>query len=388
MNKNLNTTTLTNARIVLPTETFVGTLHLRGNLIEDISMSNTSSLQSVDCEGDFLMPGLVELHTDNLERHLMPRPKTYWEELPALIAHDSDVIASGITTVFDSIGIGEADSSALRAKGWAGVLQALEIAQINQMLRSEHFLHVRCELPDPKCTELFKVFIGHPGLKLLSLMDHTPGQRQFHDIEKARIYYMGKKGWSQQYFEERVNAAPMLQEKNVRPNRQYFTDFCKQHQICLASHDDATTAHVEQSVAEGVRICEFPTQIPAAQAAHQNGLAVIMGAPNMVRGGSHSGNVAAVDLAKLGLLDILSSDYVPSSLLQAAFKLVNDAQFSISKAIACVSINPAKAIGFHDRGALAPKLRGDVIRVKAVEVENAPVFPLVRSVWRGGAQVI
>jgi alpha-D-ribose 1-methylphosphonate 5-triphosphate diphosphatase len=384
----MNSITLTNAKIVLPNESFVGTLHIEGSTIEDISKGITSTPGSIDCEGDFVMPGLVELHTDNLERHLMPRPKTYWSELPALVAHDAELIAAGITTVFDSIGIGEADDSSLRGKGWEAVLQALSDAQDHHMLRSEHFLHVRCELPSPKCIELFSVFKGHPALRLISLMDHTPGQRQFQDIEKARAYYMGKKAWSLEYFNERVALGPELQEKYARPNREYFIDFAKTHHISLASHDDATIEHVYQALDEGLNICEFPTQVASAKAAHDGGMDVIMGAPNMVRGGSHSGNVAAVDLAKLGLLDILSSDYVPASLLSAAFKLIDQAGYSIEQAVACVSTHSAKAIGLVDRGAIEVGLRADVIRVAAVSIKGQPIHPLVRSVWREGHQVL
>ncbi len=384
----MNSITLTNAKIVLPNESFLGTLQIEDSKIKDLTKGVTSTLGSIDCEGDYVMPGLIELHTDNLERHLMPRPKTYWSELPALVAHDAELIAAGITTVFDSIGIGEADETSLRGKGWEAVLKALIEAKKHNMLRSDHFLHVRCELPSPKCIDLFSVFIDHPALKLISLMDHTPGQRQFQDIEKARTYYMGKKAWSLEYFKERVALGPELQEKYAKPNRKYFIEFAKSQQISLASHDDATIEHVYQALDEGLQICEFPTQVAAAKAAHDGGMAVIMGAPNMVRGGSHSGNVAAVDLAKLGLLDVLSSDYVPASLLSAAFKLIDQAGYSIEKAISCVSTHSAKAIGFEDRGALEIGLRADIIRVAPINLEGQAIHPLVRSVWREGHQVL
>ena len=219
-------------------------------------------------------------------------------------------------------------------------------------------------------------------------MDHTPGQRQFQDIEKARIYYMGKKGWSLEYFEERMASAPTLQEKYANPNRKFFIKYAKAHNIALASHDDASIEHVQQAVQEGLQICEFPTTVAAAKEAHEKGLAVIMGAPNMVRGGSHSGNVAAVELAKLGYLDILSSDYVPASLLSAAFKLMEQADFTIDQAVSCVSTNSAKAIGFEDRGSIEVGLKADIIQVQPIALENGTIHPLVRSVWRSGQKVL
>jgi alpha-D-ribose 1-methylphosphonate 5-triphosphate diphosphatase len=384
----MNNLTLTNAKIVLPQESFLGTLRIENSIIKDISKGSSNSLGSIDCQGQYVMPGMVELHTDNLERHLMPRPKTYWSELPALVAHDSELISAGITTVFDSIGIGEADASSLRGKGWDLVLNALKDAKHHNMLRSEHFLHVRCELPSEKCVDLFSVFENHPALKLISLMDHTPGQRQFQDIEKARIYYMGKKGWSLEYFEERMAAAPTLQEKYANPNRKFFIKYAKAHNISLASHDDASIEHVQQAVQEGLQICEFPTTVAAAKEAHEKGLAVIMGAPNMVRGGSHSGNVAAVELAKLGYLDVLSSDYVPASLLSSAFKLMEQADFTIDQAVSCVSTNSAKAIGFEDRGSIEVGLKADIIQVQPIALENGTIHPLIRSVWRSGQKVL
>jgi alpha-D-ribose 1-methylphosphonate 5-triphosphate diphosphatase len=318
----------------------------------------------------------------------MPRPKVHWAELPALLAHDAEVSAAGITTVFDALGVGEADTESLRGSTWDSELRALDTCQAQGLLRADHHLHVRCELPAPNTIDLFAPFVGHPRLSLVSLMDHTPGQRQWEDITHARIYFLGKKGWSEQKFQEQVARATQLQSQYAQPHRAYFVAFCKEHGIALASHDDTNEAHVIQAHAEGASMSEFPTTVAAATMARTLGLRTVMGGPNVVRGGSHSGNVAAAELARLGLLDILSSDYVPGSMLSGAMRLVDDGLMALPQAIATVSRTPALATGLADRGALQPGLRADLIQVRMVQVAHGQHHPVVRAVWREGRRVL
>jgi alpha-D-ribose 1-methylphosphonate 5-triphosphate diphosphatase len=385
----MNTSTLfTNARLVLADEVLSGSLLIREGQIAEVQSGHAHVANAIDLEGDYLLPGLVEMHTDNFERHLMPRPKVYWAELPALMAHDAEVAAAGITTVFDALGVGEADTESLRGSAWSSVLQTLDACHAQGLLRADHHLHVRCELPAPNTIELFAPFVGHRRLSLISLMDHTPGQRQWEDIEQARTYYTGKKGWSQQKFEQQVAQANELQARYAEPHRAYFVDYCRSHGIALASHDDTTAAHVEQAHAEGASMSEFPTTVAAAQQARARGLRTVMGGPNVVRGGSHSGNVAAAELAKLGLLDILSSDYVPGSMLSGAMRLVRDGLMTLPQAVATVSRTPALATGLSDRGAIAAGLRADLIQVRMATLPGGQEHPVVRAVWREGRRVL
>jgi len=378
----------TNARMVLPDEVQTGSLSVEAGRIAGFGASNSSLPQAIDLEGDFLMPGFIEVHTDNFERHLMPRPKVQWAEMPALLAHDAEIAAAGITTVFDALGVGDADHESLRGTAWDAVLQTLDACTAENVLRADHHLHVRCELPAHNTIDLFQPFHGHERLSLISLMDHTPGQRQWENLEHARIYYTGKKGWSQEKFEHQVAHAERLQAQYAEPHRDYFVDYCREHGIALASHDDTTVAHVEQAHAEGASMSEFPTTLAAAQAARERGLLTVMGGPNVVRGGSHSGNVAAADLARHGLLDILSSDYVPGSLLSAVLRLVADEILSLPEAVAIVSRNPARATGLHDRGAIEPGLRADLVQVRVVNMPNGVRHGVVRAVWREGQRVL
>ena len=376
-----------NAKMVLPGEVVHGSLLAENGFISAVA-GDTSALAAVDLGGDYLLPGLVEMHTDNFERHLMPRPKVHWAELPALLAHDAEIAAAGITTVFDALGVGDADPESLRGKAWNDVLATIDNCTQQGLLRADHHLHVRCELPAPNTIDLFEPFQGHPRLSLISLMDHTPGQRQWENIEQARIYYTGKKGWSQQKFEQQVVLASQLQAEYSEPHRQYFVDYSRTHGIALASHDDTTAAHVQQAHAEGASMSEFPTTVAAAREAHKHGLRNVMGGPNVVRGGSHSGNVAAVELARLGLLDILSSDYVPGSLLSAVMCLVEQGVMTWPQAVATVTSTPALATGLTDRGAIEAGLRADLIQVHIAELPNGHRHAVVRAVWREGRRVL
>ncbi len=381
-------TVFRNAQIVLPHEVVRGSVSVANGKITAIGEGATAAPGGIDLEGDYLMPGLIELHTDNFERHLMPRPKVQWEEMPALLAHDAEVAAAGITTVFDALGVGDADPEALRGGTWDKTLAAIDRCAKEGLLRADHHLHVRCELPAPNTIDLFEPFHGHERLSLISLMDHTPGQRQWENIEKARIYYTGKKGWSEAKFLEQLERATELQAKYVQPHRNYFVDYCQANGIAMASHDDTTEAHVAQAHEEGASVSEFPTTVVAARAAHSRGMLTVMGGPNVVRGGSHSGNVAAAELARLDLLDILSSDYVPGSLLSAVTRLVDDGILKLPEAVALVSLNPARACDMHDRGEIAEGKRADLLQVKLVDLPGGHRQAVVRGVWREGQRVL
>jgi len=384
----MNPMVFRNARLVLPDEVRLGSLQVVNGCIEALD-SGALGQTGIDLEGDYLLPGLVEIHTDNLERHLLPRPKVHWAEMPALLAHDAELAASGITTVFDALGVGDTEPDTLRGKNWERVLRCLDYCTTEGMLRADHHLHVRCELPAPNTVELFQPFHEHPRLGLISLMDHTPGQRQWEDLEHARIYYTGKKGWSLERFQQQVAHAIESQARYAQPHRQHFVDYCRTHRIALASHDDTTEAHVQQAHQDGACISEFPTTVAAARSAHAHGMGTVMGGPNVVRGGSHSGNVAAAELAQLGLLDILSSDYVPGSLLSAAVRLVDEGILSLPQAVASVSRNPARACALHDRGELRPGLRADLVHVRLLDLPGGGYRQaVVRGVWREGQRVL
>ena len=379
--KNAAETVLTNARIVLANEVVEGAILLRDGVIADIS---AASAHGEDMDGDYVIPGLIELHTDHLENHYAPRPKVRWNAIAAVQAHDAQVAASGITTVFDALRVGIDEQSDMGSTEMLVLAEAIAGGKQAGRLRADHFIHLRCEVSAPDCLEGFELLQHHPLVRLASLMDHAPGQRQFANLEAYRVYYQGKLKMSDQALADFSARRIRDSEMHAGPHRAAISQFCQANDIVLASHDDATLGHVDEAIAQGIDVAEFPTTVEAARASHGAGMAVLMGAPNVVRGSSHSGNVSARELAEHGLLDILSSDYIPFSLLQAAFSLGDSVDsITLPHAVRLVSKHPAEAASLHDRGEIAMGKRADLVRVR---VQDS--VPIVRTVWREGNRVI
>lgn len=373
---------LANGTLVLPDRVLTGAVTIEGGVITQISEGDYVPSGAIDCGGDFITPGLIELHTDNLERHLEPRPEVDWPHLPALIAHDAELASTGITTVFDALRAGSIHSGKGRFLDYArAVADELLKARAEGMFKISHFLHLRAEICSETLLEELALFGPEDRVGIVSLMDHTPGQRQFRDLSALKAYVAKKRGMTDDDFIEHVANLKRLQAEFGTIHEAGAVTEAKRLGAVLASHDDTTPAHVAKSASNGVGFAEFPTTAEAAQACRDHGIAVMMGAPNLIRGGSHSGNVAAEDLARAGLLDIVSSDYVPAGLLMSAFQL-GDLWDDLPRAIYCVSCAPAKAASLHDRGALATGLRGDVLRVR--KLKNTPAL---RGVWSCGNRI-
>lgn len=374
-------TVLSNARIVLADEIVEGSLVLRDGLIAGIDAG--SARTGEDMGGDFIIPGLVELHTDHLEGHYAPRPKVRWNPIAAVLAHDAQVATAGITTVLDALRVGMDEDADLTLDDIRKLADAIEDSVAQDRLRADHFLHLRCEVSAPDCLNAFANFEGDERVKLASLMDHAPGQRQFVNLETYAYYYQRKLKLSDRDFQKFCEKRMDESSRNSGPNRVFIAAACRERGIVLASHDDATSAHVEEAIEQGVRVAEFPTTEEAARASKAAGLGVLMGAPNVMRGASHSGNVSARTLASDGLLDILSSDYIPFSLIQSAFFLGDMVEgISLPRAVAMVSKNPARAVGLDDRGVIEQGRRADLVRVRVDDH-----VPVVRTVWRQGCRV-
>jgi alpha-D-ribose 1-methylphosphonate 5-triphosphate diphosphatase len=370
---------ITNAKIVTATEEFTGTVTLEDGLIQSIAKGNTSLPNAQDWNGEWLLPGLVEVHTDNLEKHLIPRPGVVWNAHSATVMHDALCAAAGILTVLDSIVIGDMDQGGARSQTQHISIAALHACRAEGLLRVEHLLHLRCEVSAPDIVEVFEQYADDSLLELVSVMDHTPGQRQWRDLSKYRRYSERYGSFSDAEYADIVAERIEHQQRYAIPNRAAIIAASHARNLPLASHDDTLVEHIVEASAEGIAISEFPTTVAAAKAARAAGMSIVMGGPNLVQGGSHSGNVSASELASLDLLDIFSSDYVPASLLQSAFMLRNQADWSLPKAINTVSRNPAHAIGMHDRGEIAIGLRADFLRVRL-----SGEMAIVRGAWSRG----
>jgi alpha-D-ribose 1-methylphosphonate 5-triphosphate diphosphatase len=371
-----------NARVVMRDEVVTGALHVVAGRIEDVAPTRAVPAAATDLEGDYLIPGIVELHTDVLEKHAFPRPGVRWPEVAAVVAHDGQLVAAGITTVLDSLAIGYVFDGGQRARNPRPLITAIRDARQAGLLRAEHLLHLRCEVSTEHVVTDFTPHLDDPLVRLVSLMDHAPGQRQFTNLAKYREYNQGKYGLSDAQMDALIEKRLADRAMYGEVHRAAILSLCEAARLPLASHDDATTAHVEEAAKAGMVIAEFPTTVEAARAAKAYGLAVVAGAPNLILGRSHSGNVQAADLASAGMLDILSSDYVPASSLHGAFLLHRRLDWALPDAIACVTSTPAERIGLDDRGEIAPGRCADLVRVRLVGD-----LPLVVAVWRDGRRV-
>ena len=374
-------TALSNARIVLANEIVEGSLVLRDGFIAGIDAGGSRSGE--DMGGDYVIPGLVELHTDHLEGHYAPRPKVRWNPIAAVLAHDAQVATAGITTVLDALRVGMDEDADLTLADIRKLADAIEDSVAQDRLRADHFVHLRCEVSAPDCLQAFADFDRDDRVKLASLMDHAPGQRQFVNLETYAYYYQRKLKLTDRDFKLFCEKRMAESARYSAPNRAVIAAACRERGIVLASHDDATSGHVDEAIEQGVRVAEFPTTEEAARASKAAGLGVLMGAPNVMRGASHSGNVSARALAGDGLLDILSSDYIPFSLIQSAFFLGDMVEgISLPQAVTMVSKNPAEAVGLTDRGVIEQGRRADLVRVRVDDH-----VPVVRTVWRQGRRV-
>lgn len=375
-------TILTNATLVLPDQVTHGTIVLRDGVIAAIDTGHAAAPGAIDVGGDHILPGAVDVHTDNLERQVQPRTMARWPSRSAMVAHDAQCAAAGVTTVLDALCLGDLGFDRERVRTFLDGVVDLDNLTEAGLMKAEHFLHLRCEVPSTDMLGLFDPVADHPRVRMISLMDHSPGVGQYADLDFYRKLRR-RGGLDADYVERRIAE---LQEQRARlrdPNRRALLARVAGTTIALASHDDRTEAEVAENAADGIRISEFPVTMAAATAAKACGMDVIAGAPNIVRGGSHSGNVNAADLLAAGAVDAFASDYVPPSLVEAAFQCAREGRATLPEAIRMITESPARMAGLTDRGRLAPGQRADLVRVRL----HGPL-PVVRQVWAAGERVI
>ncbi|MGD1876359.1 MAG: alpha-D-ribose 1-methylphosphonate 5-triphosphate diphosphatase [Kiloniellaceae bacterium] len=374
---------LANAEVVTAETTFRGRVRVEDGVIVAVEEGGGVPAGAIDCGGELLLPGLVDLHTDHCERHAVPRPGVHWDPLQAAIAHDAQVASAGITTVFDSLVVGLRDADQTRRDLLGSIMAAVEKGEELGLFRSQHLLHLRCEVTDPTLLDQIGPHMDHPLLQLVSVMEHTVGQRQFPDAEKYKEVLVKLFDVPEDQVEARFKRDAEASRTFAPTFREAVTRMAQQRGIPVAAHDDETLEHVEEAARLGMTISEFPTTLLAAEAARERGMVTIMGAPNVVKGGSQSGNVSAIDLVRAGLLDVLASDYVPISMLAATLRLAeDDIGLTLSQAVNLSSRNAAKAGGLDDRGEIAVGKRADLLRVRMVEDH-----PVVRTVYTAGKRV-
>ncbi len=371
-------TSFKNARLVLPHEICEGGLRVQNGFITALEADRDAH----DLEGDYLMPGMIDLHTDNLERQAQPRSSARWPSRSALLIHDAQCAAAGITTVFDALCLGDIGFEKERNQTFYNGYEDLTALAPSGALKVEHFLHLRCELPAGEMPGMLDGVINDPLVKLLSIMDHSPGIGGQYKDEARYRRMRAAEGFSAGDIDSVIAQLQAAHHENHKRHRSLVVEQARGRGIPLASHDDHSVEDVLRNEADGISIAEFPVTLTAAQEAKTRGMKVIAGAPNIVRGGSHSGNVAVMDLIRQNLLDALASDYVPASMLEAVFGIVTQGALSLPQAVVLVTSGPADIAGLADRGRIAPGQLADLLQVRLYDG-----LPVIRAVWRGGVRI-
>ena len=365
-----------NAAIVLPDEVVQGSLVVRDGVIAEVDQG--SSAADVDFEGEYLLPGLVDVHTDHLEKQAMPRGGVFWNAVNAARTHDMIVCLGGTTTVFDSLvvgAVGNPDRLALLPH----MLDGIDAARAAGLLQADHLLHLRCDLREVELMAQLAPHLDDKALRFVTAMDDGPNR----DPDRYRRNKL-RKGTAPDAVEAEIAAAAAEGSETEQENRTRLVALCKELGVPLASHDDTRQWHIDEAVRFGMTLSEFPITMESGRAAKAAGLSVIVGSPNVVLGRSHGTNVSVRDLAAEGLVDVLCSDYVPASMLHAVWQLTQaPLDVPLPQATAMASARPAELFGLSDRGEIAIGKRADLIRVR--EHQGKPV---VHGVWVGGARVV
>lgn len=378
---------LTNARIVGHDAVIDGgTVVVEDGLIAEVSARAYPAAPDVrDLGGRLLLPGIVDLHNDALEKEITPRPRAAFERDFALLHLDRKLAAAGVTTEFHAVyfanrnDIGRKVEYAGEVASTIAALRGTPHAAIdNQVL---HRLDVRT----PHALEALFAALPRATVPFVSINDHVPGQGQFNDLVAYRAY--ARSFISGTPTEEEVDAVIAERmaraaetEAFARAMLERIAAVGRQHGMILCSHDDDTPERVDLMGEIGCTIAEFPLTHAAAARARERGMLIAMGAPNVMQGRSLSNNASALDLLAYGLVDILVADYHASSLLAAVFLIVACGLADLPTATRLVSATPAGAVGMRDRGAIAPGLRADLI-----VVEEHGGLPIVAATLLRGA---
>lgn len=350
---------INNAKIVTPESVVEGNLILEEGRIGGISRRPERSGETLDAAGRYVLPGIVDLHSDAVEKQLEPRPGVTVPEELAFLEMDRYFASSGITTGFHAISFME-DKNRSLARG-------RRICDMISRFRPEgsvrHELHLRCELPEEGSLDVIEDLVATHPVRIVSMMDHTPGQGQFRDLEWFRRYWREDVGMDESRISAAIAEAENVEYRLALDRVERIVKAAKQNGTALASHDDDTVERVEELAARGVKISEFPVTAEAARRARDLGLTVCMGAPNALRGTSSGGNLSAMEAIQFGFVDSLCSDYHPPSMLQAAFKLAEEKLLELPAAVRLVSSGPAHAVGLFGRGEVRENATADILLV-------------------------
>ncbi len=372
---------LTGAQVVLENETLqdAAVLIADGHIVA-IDPASSEGVQEVDLRGQTLMPGMIDLHCDALEKEAEPRPGVHFPFDFACAQADKRNAAAGITTIYHALSFANAELGVRNNATAAELARAVHAWQQHALV--DNRVHARYEITDPTAPEVLNELLGNDEIHLMSFMDHTPGQGQFKSIDAYRSFQ------ARTYKKDDAEFQALLAEKlaqgaGAEGRMQQLAQHARELGIPLASHDDDRPEKVGVVKDLGVSVSEFPINLETAVAARAAGLSTLFGAPNVVRGKSQSGSMRALDAVREGVADCLCGDYSPAALLPAVFQLPELAGIKLHQAVALVTCNPARAVSLNDRGSIAVGKRADLLAVRYLGG-----LPQVSRVWSQGLPVM
>lgn len=377
---------LTEARLVLPDQVLErGSIELHDGFITRIVDGVAPTSEAVSLHGWTIIPGLIDLHGDMIERDIEPRPRALFPVEMAMYELDKRLAATGITTAYAAVSFAWNSSELRRQETAVRIIRTLR--QMRPDLLTDCRIHARFEVTNMATVPVLNELLEQGMVDLVSIMDHTPGQGQYSDTSRYVQFlteWLGFKPEEISMIYERI--ASKIVEIQADPRDwnvvQSIIETARAHGIRISSHDDDTLAKVTRQATMGVTISEFPVNLAAAQAARDQGMYIVMGAPNAYRGESNTGNLSALEAIRAGLCDILATDYKPAAMLHAAFRLVRDGVLPLHESIRLVSLHPSNAMGLMDRGALIVGRQADL-----VVVDTSDVHPRVRTTFRRGERI-
>lgn len=380
---------LSNAKLVLPDQVLENSsLRIEEGLITEI-IDGPAPEKIPSLAGLTIIPGLIDLHGDMLERDVQPRPSARFPTEIGLLELDKRLAGAGITTAYAAISFAWHGNDLRSQESATEMIETLN--RLNDDTLVDMYVHARFEVTNPTTGPILRDLLERKLVQLVSIMDHTPGQGQYSNIDRYLNFMhkwlgmdMDMLGVSKEEILEKMKANMQEQAKQPRDWSivQDVIATAQEHDIPIASHDDDTAAKVNEQARMGITISEFPVSKEAARAAKDHGMAVIMGSPNAYRGKSTSNNLSALDAIADGLVDILATDYYPAAMLHTAFKLSHDNVMPLHESIKLVSTNPAAAMRFTDRGRIAIGYSADLVLV-----HETTSFPQVRGTIRKGCPI-
>ncbi|GAB3691339.1 alpha-D-ribose 1-methylphosphonate 5-triphosphate diphosphatase [Salinarchaeum chitinilyticum] len=382
--------TITNGRIVTPDAVIEGSVRVEGReivAIGDAAPADAAAAHeapdaaeapdgdaatTIEADGRYVLPGLVDLHGDDIESHLHPRSGARMDTHMALASADRANVAAGITTKFNAISF-ELDPDADRSPELGAELtEAIDLADD---LLADHRLHARCEVTQQACVEAVLEVVDAGHADLVSVMSHVPGKGQFRDVDAFLDYYRNSNDHTLEEAEEKIERRGSIDMATLRDRVETVVDRAHEAGAVTASHDDENPEEIASLAEAGVDISEYPITLETAERATDAGMAVAMGAPNLVRGESQWGNLKSREAIEAGVVDALVADYHPMSMLAAAFV---DTGEPLPERVARVTANPARAVGLSDRGRIEPRARADLL-----VVDPEPTPTVARAIVAG-----